>query len=72
MSRWPNNRVIAYVYDADTHCRGCAGRKLGPWIHRLDGWHQVIFDTDERIDDLYCGTCHKLIAPSTISIEEQA
>lgn len=69
---WPYNHVIAYVYDADTHCRGCAGKRFGPSIHKMDGWHDVIFDIDERIDDLGCGTCHQLIASSTLHEEEIA
>lgn len=63
------SRVIAYTYDADVHCRGCAGKRFGPSIHRPDvvvAGGGVIFETDELLDDMYCGDCHKLIAEKTI------
>ncbi len=62
-------KIIALAYDSDTHCVDCASQLHGQSVLMpgATGFESgVIFDTDERINDLYCGTCRELIAASTL------
>lgn len=56
--------IIAYSYESDVHCVACAKAAFVSPAALM--WLGVLFETDERVTDLTCGTCRELIAPSTL------
>lgn len=57
-------KIIAFTYDSDAHCVDCAKERFGNPAAIC--WLGAMHDIDERIEDLYCGTCRELIANSTL------
>lgn len=64
-------RIVAYTYDADTHCPSCAEKRWGleehgRWVRedatdREGNTVHPVFSTDELEDLEVCGTCREMI-----------